>query len=84
VFDARVWHQGNPAASRERVVLFIHYHRAEEPRIPLMLDYERQLWAKEPSPYFTTGLRGRLRTDLARLPWWYRRDQWMSRVRGWR
>ena len=81
VFDARGWHRGDPATSRERVVLFIHYQRAEEARIPLMVDYQRQLWAKEASPYFTTVARERLCTDLARLPWWYRLNRWMKRTR---
>lgn len=68
VFNARVWHQGDPATSRERVVLFIHYQRADQPRIPLMTDYVLQTWAQEASPYFTTAPPGRVRTSLARLP----------------
>ena len=82
VFDARTWHRGDPTTSCDRVVLFIHYQRADQPRIPLMLDYDRQLWAREPSPYFTTMAGRRLRAEVAGLPWWYRLKRWKIRMRG--
>lgn len=75
-FDARVWHRGDPASSRDRVVLFLHYQRAADPRIPLMHDYVLQTWRPEPAPYFSPAANGRLRTDLARLPWRYRLNRW--------
>jgi hypothetical protein len=81
VFNARVWHQGDPAVSRDRVVLFIHYQRAADPRIPLMTDYVLQTWAMEAAPYFTTVAGGRLRTDVARLPWRHRLHRWKSGLR---
>ncbi len=83
VFDARVWHKGDPATSRDRVALFIHYQRADQPRIPLMVDYERNLWARKASPYFATVPKERLRTDLARFPWEYRLNRWLRWLR-WR
>ncbi len=82
VFDARVWHQGDPANSRERVVLFTHYQRAADPRIPLMLDYVGQTWASEASPYFTTVAADQLCTDRARLPFRHRLNGLMNWVRG--
>lgn len=80
VFDARTWHRGDPVTSRDRIVLFMHYQRADEPRIPLMVDYVRQRWAREGSPYFTNVERERLRTDIAGLPWWYRFNRWKRRL----
>lgn len=82
VFDARTWHRGDPEESQERVVLFTHYQRAEDPRIPLMVDYKRKTWASEPSPYFTTVAPERLCTDVARLPWRHRLQGWARRLSG--
>jgi hypothetical protein len=82
VFDARVWHRGDPETSRERVVLFVHYHRADEPRIPLMVDYERLLWANEPCPYFSNAAPDRVCTGLAALPWRHQLHRWANRVLG--
>lgn len=50
-FNARGWHSGNPTASMRRTMLFLHFQRASEPRVPLMLDYERKQWSRTPAPY---------------------------------
>ncbi|MEP7367022.1 MAG: hypothetical protein ABI972_27500 [Acidobacteriota bacterium] len=81
VFDARVWHRGDPAFSRDRVVLFLHYQRAADPRIPLMDDYVLQTWKPEPAPYFTPIDSARVPTVLAAQPWKHRISRWISRVR---
>lgn len=82
VFDAGVWHRGDRETSRERVVLFLHYQRAVDRRIPLLMDYYRQLWAREAAPYFTTAAGEGLCREVARLPMRYRLDRLLSRVRG--
>ena len=82
VFDARVWHRGEPAASGERVVLFLHYQRADEPRIPLLVDYYLQWWGREAAPYFTNADGAGLRRDVAQLPWRYRLRRWINRFSG--
>lgn len=80
VFDASLWHRGDREASRDRVVLFLHYQRADAPRIPLLMDYDRHLWGKEAAPFVSSAEGSRTRGDVARLPWRYRMDRW---VRGW-
>ena len=82
VFDASVWHRGDRETSRERVVLFLHYQRAEDKRIPLLLDYYRQLWGAEAAPYFTTADGERVRKDVATFPWRYGVGRLLSRVKA--
>ena len=82
VFDARVWHPGEPAASGERVMLFLTYPRADQLRIPLLVDYYLRLWAVEASPYFSKVTGAGLRRDVAPLPLRYRVTRWMQRCRG--
>lgn len=75
-FDARLWHRGDPESSRNRVVLFLHYHRASDPRIPLMLDYHHQQWAAQPAPYFSALPATSISSRIAPLPLWYRLERW--------
>lgn len=82
-FDARVWHRGDPATSTGRVMLFLHYQKASEARIPMMEDYTQRRFSKEAAPYFTLPSRGRACTRVAKIPWWYRWQQWKFRIRGW-
>lgn len=51
VFNARAWHTGETATSRDRTVLFLHYHSASAKRIPLMKSYEDKTWFNEPAPF---------------------------------
>jgi hypothetical protein len=51
VFDARTWHRGDPGPSADRLVLFLHYQRADARRVPLVLDYMRHRWSREAAPY---------------------------------
>ncbi|MBI1357551.1 MAG: hypothetical protein GC160_24690 [Acidobacteria bacterium] len=51
LFNAAGWHCGEPTASAGRVLLFLHYQRADEPRIPYMWDYGQGLWLDYPAPY---------------------------------
>lgn len=81
-FDAAVWHRGDPTTSRERVMLFLHYQRAQDARIPMMEDYVVQRFATDASPYFTLVPEQRLCTRVAKVPWWYRWERWKSRIRG--
>lgn len=82
VFNARMWHRGDPATSRERVILFLHYQPASAPRIPQMEDYERHRWARVPAAYFTTIAPERVCRKLARLPWRYRLNCWARQALG--
>lgn len=80
VFDASVWHRGDRETSRERVMLFLHYQRAEERRIPLLVDYYRQVGGREAAPHFAVA--GGVRSEVARLPWRYRLGR-LLRSAGW-
>ncbi len=50
-FNARCWHSGESATSTDRVMLFLHYHSADDPRVPLLTSYSEKTWAREPAPY---------------------------------
>lgn len=50
VLNARTWHRAAPGTT-DRLILFLHYQRADALRIPLQLDYRRHRWSREPSPY---------------------------------
>ena len=67
VFDARTWHRGDPGASADRLVLFLHYQRADARRVPLVLDYMRHRWSREPAAYIA-GPGARPVTMVARVP----------------
>lgn len=54
VFDAAGWHCGEPAAAAGRKLLFLHYQRASEPRIPYMFDYQESKWFDYPATYFSS------------------------------
>jgi hypothetical protein len=86
-FDARVWHRGDPTTSQERVMLFLHYQRAEDPRIPMMEDYVRQTFSKNAAPFFglaaTQERLWTIYTRVAKIPWWYRWQRLKSRIRAW-
>jgi hypothetical protein len=51
LFNARSWHCGVGAASLGRELLFLHYDRADNPRIPYMKDYEARTWFDFPAAY---------------------------------
>ena len=65
-FDARTWHRGEPGTTN-RLVLFLHYQRADAGRVPLMLDYERHRWSRKPAAYLA-GPGARPVTTVAPLP----------------
>ena len=52
--DANGWHAGDPSLSRDRVLLFMHFQRAADARIPLMRDYEAGTWFPTPAPYVSS------------------------------
>lgn len=51
VFDARGWHCGDREVSADRMSLYLHYQRADDPRIPYMRDYRRGTWFEEAAPF---------------------------------
>jgi len=54
LFDAGGWHSGDPEVSQGRKLLFLHYQRASDPRIPYMKDYENGLWFDYPATYLAS------------------------------
>ncbi len=72
VFNAKSWHRGSLEKSINRRVLFLHYQRASDPRIPFMVDYDKHLWSKQPAPYIIGNGKGRAREDVYTLPLKYR------------
>lgn len=83
VFDARVWHRGDPTTSQERVMLFLHYQRAEDARIPMMKDYVQQTFSPHAAPFFALKTGERLCTRVANIPLWYRWRRLRSRLQTW-
>jgi hypothetical protein len=67
VFNARTWHRGSPGTSTDRLVLFVQYQRAEDPRVPLMLDYVCHRWSREAAAYLA-GPGASPVTKVARVP----------------
>lgn len=51
VFNAKTWHCGVPLASGTRELLFLHYQRACDPRIPYFKNYEERTWFDFPAVY---------------------------------
>jgi len=44
VFNARGWHCGDVEPSVDRLVLFLHYQRAGDRRVPYMRDHTKNMW----------------------------------------
>ncbi len=51
VFNARTWHCGVPLVSGTRELLFLHYQRASEPRVPYFKNYNERTWFDFPAAY---------------------------------
>lgn len=51
VFNAKTWHCGVPLESGYRELLFLHYHRAADPRIPYFKNYDERTWFDFPAIY---------------------------------
>ena len=75
-FNARCWHRGDPTRSAGRVILFTHFQRAAEPRIPTMLDYRVNEWSREPASYLASPQCTAVNTSVHRPPL-------LNRVKGW-
>ena len=82
VFNARCWHRGERAASVGRVMLFLHYQRADAPRVPYMLDYRRSLWSREAAPYLASPAARTVNTTVARPSLRHRVAVALQRLRG--
>lgn len=82
VFNARCWHRGDPAASVGRVMLFLHYQRADARRVPFMLDYRRSRWSREAAPYLAAPGAREVNTAVARPPLRHRVAVALERLRG--
>lgn len=67
-FNARSWHCGNVAASNARCVLFMHYHRASDLRVPQMMDYRHQSFHRYAAA-FVDGTGGRAQRRVAPGPY---------------
>ncbi len=71
-FNARIWHSGEISTSSDRVMLFMHYQRARDRRVPLMLDYAQKRWADEAAPYLSgpspAGIDLPVNTEVHRPP----------------
>lgn len=50
-FNAAGWHCGNPASGGNRTLLFMHYQRACDARIPYMDNYLENTWQAIAAPY---------------------------------
>jgi len=55
VFDAKCWHAGAESKSVGRELLFLHYSKADDPRIPYMKDYEKKTWFDFPATWVRIG-----------------------------
>jgi len=52
VFNAKTWHCGVPLVSGTRELLFLHYQRASDPRIPYFKNYNQCTWFDFPAVYW--------------------------------
>lgn len=50
-FDARGWHCGNPDVGGQRLLLFLHFQRGGDPRVPQMRDWREGTWFDRPASY---------------------------------
>ncbi len=82
VFNARCWHRGEQAASVGRMMLFLHYQRADARRVPYLLDYRRNTWSREAAPYLVSPAAVGVDTAVARPPLRHRAAVAWARVRG--
>ncbi len=86
LFNANVWHRGDPAASWDRVALFMHYQRAQDRRIPEMWDHRMREWSSRPAPYMALNAASKPNTATYRPPWRHRyeafRRRWAQRLSG--
>lgn len=53
-FNAKGWHCGDPATAAGRVLLFLHYQRADAPRVPQMKDWIEGTWFDRPAAYLSS------------------------------
>jgi hypothetical protein len=51
IFNAKTWHRGVPDASNGRELLFMHYQKAADPRIPYFKNYREDTWFDFPAIY---------------------------------
>lgn len=51
VFDAGGWHAGDPDVGSGRTLLFAHFNLITNPRVPLMRDYQKDLWHSRAAPF---------------------------------
>lgn len=51
LFNAKTWHCGVPQVSGYRELLFLHYQRASDPRIPYFKNYDQRTWFDFPALY---------------------------------
>lgn len=51
IFDASGWHCGDAEPSADRLALFLHYQRADDPRIPYMRDFTTNSWFEEAAAF---------------------------------
>ena len=63
IFDAKGWHCGDAEPSVDRLALFLHYQRADDPRIPYMRDFTTNSWFEEAAAFMPNP---RLGADVER------------------
>lgn len=51
VFDAGGWHRGIEPLSKNRKLLFLHYDKASNPRVPYMKDHHEHEWFEFAAPF---------------------------------
>ncbi len=59
VFDAKCWHTGREGTSAGRELLFLHYDKTSNPRVPYMDDYEERSWFDFPAGWLAVDGAGR-------------------------
>ena len=50
-FNAKGWHCGDPVSSKGRLLLFMHYQRAKDKRVPYMDNYVENTWFDRAAAY---------------------------------
>jgi hypothetical protein len=52
VFNAKTWHCGVPISSGTRELMFLHFQKASDPRIPYFKNYDERTWFDYPAAYW--------------------------------
>lgn len=81
LFNAHCLHRSDASFTKDRIVLFTHFQRADASRIPLMLDHKRDKWSHKAAPFVASPKAKDVLQTVARVPLHYRARCAVRRVK---